>query len=37
MNQDKFIIISAAACLKRLELLDIIPDIISIQGKEYKL
>lgn len=38
MNQDKFIIICAAACLKRLELLDIIPDIIlSIDGQNSQI
>jgi hypothetical protein len=35
MNQDSFIIVCAAACLKRLELLDIIPDVIlTIDGQE---
>ena len=35
MNQDKFIIVCAAACLKRLQLLDVIPDIIlTIDGQK---
>jgi hypothetical protein len=38
MNQDKFLIICAAACLKRLELLDIVPDIIlSIDGQNNQI
>lgn len=38
MNQDKFLIVCAAACLKRLELLDIIPDIIlSIDGQHSQI
>ena len=38
MNQDKFLIITATACLKRLELLDIVPDIIlSIDGQNNQI
>lgn len=38
MNQDKFLIITASACLKRLELLDIVPDVIlSIDGQNNQI
>ena len=38
LNQDKFIIACAAAALKRLELLDIVPDIIfSVDGQKKQV
>lgn len=38
LHQDAFIIVCAAACLKRLELLDIVPDIIlSVDGQNRQI
>lgn len=36
LHQDAFIIVCAAACLRRLELLDIVPDIILSVDGQYK-
>ena len=38
LNQDKFILVCAAAALRRLELLDIVPDIIfSVDGQKKQV
>lgn len=36
LYQDAFIVVCAAACLKRLELLDIVPDVILSVDGQYK-
>lgn len=36
LHQDAFIVVCAAACLRRLELLDIVPDVILSVDGQYK-
>lgn len=36
LHQDAFVIVCAAACLRRLELLDIVPDVILSVDGQYK-